>query len=1055
MLGDWNGNEDVGPPTQWRTMIVLLPVSRYRVRYQVASGRPFSFFERFILEGVRDGHSSIEALERMFRVHRRVLIEGLVTLVQAGWVAIDRTTHELLPTKAGLKAIGRPDALPRNIVVLDQVDHLIGERVQGQVAKGTEVTFSPRSELRPHMQQVAVMPPRDLPHPLDAGILVPLLRTDECEWIHSCGPIDIVRDGADYAVVDVDTSSEIITGIPGKWIPLLRDELLDRARSKERHLVESGTFYSTDPALTQLVRRELATVDSADVGDPDEWVLDPALDRVIVGPEHHTLVENWLETARSYICIVSGTLNHSTVARLDGHLRDAVRRGVVVDVMWGDRGESQEEDSHKRAFEILKKIEWDSHHSAGRGRLTVGRQPIDSNARILFGDVGETFEAAVGSFDWLSSDSAHDASVLFREPNPVARIARLVGDFAAADERLSTGVGLTCLRHAVEGMDRQAAESAERRAAEREKGLPADRSVDVPLPQEHTRGKVRVRIVVGRQNHAILPILAGEARRCLIVLGHRWGGSAAGVFKALNGALERGCRRVELRYGEDIDPGKDHDDLAGGFEKLGGVIRQNPSFHARLVVVDDDTAAVTSFDWLCPGIGRRLSAASDIGFVLYGEGVGRAVLDRLGIPRGEAPAPLDAEYVTGFRIERLRSVNRVEWQLGTRAAPGWHVLVGDNGSGKTSILRAVALALIGSDNAQKLRQDWSTWLRGSEATAEAEVFLQHIPGIAVPGSQPSTRSVALRWERTSDGAVLRATPAGQNSVLSAGFGPFRRFSGGDPEYERQLAVVPGLARHISLFDERVALTESLAWLRDLRFKSLENDPESTLLLDRITKLINESGLLPCGVRLAQITSDTVFFRDAHDYEYGIEELSDGYRSVLSLAFDIVRHLAIGYGAARVFDPENHRVVSAPAVVLIDEVDAHLHPSWQRTVGQWFRLHFPRIQFIVTTHSPLICQAAQDGSVYRLPDPTDETDVGAMLDGPALARLVYGNVLEAYASGAFGEGITRSDTSQAYLHRLAEINRKEITSGLSRDEQAEQEKLRATLPLTAHTVKGED
>lgn len=117
-------------------MIVLLPVSRYRVRYQVASGRPYSFFERFILEGVRDGHSSLDALEQAFRLHRRVLIEGLVTLVQAGWVAIDRKTHTLLATKAGLRAIQQPDELPRSIVVLEQMDYLVGERVQGQVAKG-------------------------------------------------------------------------------------------------------------------------------------------------------------------------------------------------------------------------------------------------------------------------------------------------------------------------------------------------------------------------------------------------------------------------------------------------------------------------------------------------------------------------------------------------------------------------------------------------------------------------------------------------------------------------------------------------------------------------------------------------------------------------------------------------------------------------------------------------------------------------------------------------------------------------------------------------------
>ena len=120
-------------------MIVLLPVSRYRVRYQVASGRPYSFFERFVLEGVRDGYSSLEKLEQTYRVHRRVIIEALVTLVQAGWIAIDRTTHELVLSASGKDAVEQPDGLPKSIVVLDQTDFVLGERVQGQVAKGTEV----------------------------------------------------------------------------------------------------------------------------------------------------------------------------------------------------------------------------------------------------------------------------------------------------------------------------------------------------------------------------------------------------------------------------------------------------------------------------------------------------------------------------------------------------------------------------------------------------------------------------------------------------------------------------------------------------------------------------------------------------------------------------------------------------------------------------------------------------------------------------------------------------------------------------------------------------
>ncbi|MCX6624510.1 MAG: AAA family ATPase, partial [Acidobacteria bacterium] len=469
---------------------------------------------------------------------------------------------------------------------------------------------------------------------------------------------------------------------------------------------------------------------------------------------------------------------------------------------------------------------------------------------------------------------------------------------------------------------------------------------------------------------------------------------------------------------------------------------------ARIAVADDDTAIVTGFDWLCPNLERQVTTTTDIGFVLRGNGIGSTLLDRVGIRVHEAQVPLEAEYLTGFRIQRLRSVNYVDWQLGERAAPGWHVLVGDNGSGKTSILRGLALALIGSDSAQALRQDWNTWLRSGDATAEIEVTFQRLPGSHIPGPLPVSRSVTLVLERTADGATLRSSPDDMSNLLSAGYGPFRRFSGRDPEDEKQLGVFPRLARHISLFDDRVGLTESLTWLRDLQFKRLESDQEASLLLERVTKLVNECGLLPAGVRLEQISSDAVKFRDELGHEYGIEELSDGYRSILSMTFDIVRQLATRFGASRVFDHEKPHIVTAPAIVLIDEIDAHLHPAWQRTVGQWFRNHFPQVQFIVTTHSPLVCQAAQSGSIFRLPDPSDEFDAGEMLEGPALSRLVYGDVLEAYGSGAFGDGITRSETAKTLLLQLAELNRKELTVELSQEEATEQEKLRAALPLTA-------
>jgi hypothetical protein len=149
----------------------------------------------------------------------------------------------------------------------------------------------------------------------------------------------------------------------------------------------------------------------------------------------------------------------------------------------------------------------------------------------------------------------------------------------------------------------------------------------------------------------------------------------------------------------------------------------------------------------------------------------------------------------------------------------------------------------------------------------------------------------------------------------------------------------------------------------------------------------------------------------------------------------------------VFDADDPTKVVCPGVVLIDEIDVHLHPAWQRQIGLFLRQHFPKIQFIVTTHSPLICQAADVGTVFRLPKP-GETDGGGMIRGAKLDRLLYGNVLDAYGTEAFGANVGRSEESKRRRRRLAELNVKETREGLSRAESQEQEGLRGALPTAA-------
>jgi predicted ATP-binding protein involved in virulence len=110
--------------------------------------------------------------------------------------------------------------------------------------------------------------------------------------------------------------------------------------------------------------------------------------------------------------------------------------------------------------------------------------------------------------------------------------------------------------------------------------------------------------------------------------------------------------------------------------------------------------------------------------------------------------------------------------------------------------------------------------------------------------------------------------------------------------------------------------------------------------------------------------------------------------------------------------------------------------------------FPSIQFIVTTHSPLICQAAERGSVWRLPVPGDDSAFSGRVKGKDLNRLIYGDVVEAYDTELFGLSGTRSESSRIRMMRLAELNRKSRTKGLTGTEKAELSELRQEMPLAA-------
>lgn len=413
-------------------------------------------------------------------------------------------------------------------------------------------------------------------------------------------------------------------------------------------------------------------------------------------------------------------------------------------------------------------------------------------------------------------------------------------------------------------------------------------------------------------------------------------------------------------------------------------------------------------------------------------------------------------YIQRVEINNVKNFDKLVWELSDDNCSGWHVILGDNGAGKSTFIKALSLLFVGPADAARTQVDLTKWIRPEGKDGSITARIRHGDKDQWSGkgnTSPNALSIELRI--TAPGTVKKGNANYSDRTIwgtgkgwfSTSFGPFRRFTGGDQSFAKIFYSYPKVARHLSAFNEAVAFTETLDWLKDLKFRELERDgavDESSSFLENVIQFINQDDFLPNQAQVKEVSSKGVIFTDGNGTDIDIEDASDGHRSILSMMLELIRQMAIVYDFEQIFSEDKTQIV-CPGVVLIDEIDAHLHPRWQRRVGQWMCRHFPNIQFIVTTHSALVCQNALEGSVYRLPRPGDSADLGKMIVGESLKRLVYGNILEAYGSGAFGGGIERSDAGKKLLEELAALNIKLRTHTITQEENERRIELQSLFP----------
>lgn len=441
-------------------------------------------------------------------------------------------------------------------------------------------------------------------------------------------------------------------------------------------------------------------------------------------------------------------------------------------------------------------------------------------------------------------------------------------------------------------------------------------------------------------------------------------------------------------------------------------------------------------------------------------------------------------YISRLIAENVRGFGRAAVDLelgypeptnpGRRLYPGWTVLAGRNGAGKTTLLRAAAHAIVGPIAARQLQDSFASWVhdRAESATVSVELERSDEDKLQRAGAPPASLVARLSWKRndnerepslTSSLTLYKKSaklgpqhgPWADNprGWYLAGYGPFRRLSGHAADAQRIMSGPPRIARLGTLFREDAALLESLAWLRELHLRDLEGQEDARELKKLVFELLNDSLLPDRELRVKTYDADGLWVEREGKGRHLLTDLSDGYRSVVALVLDIVRTMHLTYGTLRTElrarGPKAERTfvgakVLNPGVVLIDEVDAHLHVSWQRAIGPWLTAHFPAVQFLVTTHSPFICQAASPNGLVLLA--AKEAGFGARQAAPSLRnRVVNGDVDDALMSELFELPYTYSEEAAHKRRRMTQLELRMGDGIASAAERSEFKELRAEIP----------
>jgi predicted ATP-binding protein involved in virulence len=283
----------------------------------------------------------------------------------------------------------------------------------------------------------------------------------------------------------------------------------------------------------------------------------------------------------------------------------------------------------------------------------------------------------------------------------------------------------------------------------------------------------------------------------------------------------------------------------------------------------------------------------------------------------------------------------------------WTLILGENGTGKSNILKSIAMVTSGSSALGELLGNTDSWIKFNEksCTIKAQYATQkgEERNVSLRINRGDNLSKIISNNKESLHLIDEAIENEDRNYFVVAYGASRRLSNevfSNFEKSRNSRSI----NVRNLFDNAATLNPLTAWIIELDYRS--GNDGINLVKEALKDFLPGIVFHSIDKEKKQVLFETV------DGIIPLDQLSDGYQNMAAWIGDLLFRITETF-------KDYKKPLAARGLLLIDEVDLHLHPKWQRRLLDFIGNKLPNFQVVATTHSPLTAQQADTGELFAL------------------------------------------------------------------------------------------